>query len=219
MGSGSSLCRMRTRRLKRLSDFNLVGVVYCLRKSPDTARMPRKQSLEKSTPTPPANQDLGPLEIETQERPVSTSTIRPNTLHRSRTYQPPTTPHHVDTGSSISIEQYSALVMLLRREQSARRHLESQISDLRDDVQQLQLLSRRSMSSTTLGTMYPIQSTDSADGTSRVRHIVESPSTLPSNYTTRSDKLTPPYDSADVERADLNGIRKLERRVEMAGMI
>lgn len=191
------------------------------KKSPDTARMPGKRSLEKSTPmpTPPPNQDLDPLEVETQERPVSTSTIRPNTLHRSRTYQPPTTPHRVDTGSSISIEQYSALVMLLRREQSARRHLEGQISDLRDDVQQLQLLSRRSMSSTTVGTMYPIQSTDSADGASRARHFVESPSALSSNYTTRSDKLTPPYDSADVERADLNGIRKLERRVEIAGMI
>lgn len=194
------------------------------KKSPDTARMAGKQQcIEKPsptpTPTPPINQGLDPLEIEIQERPVSTSTVRPNTLHRSRTYQLPSTPHPVDTGSSISIEQYSALVMLLRREQSARRHLESQISDLRDDVQQLQLLSRRSMSSTTVGTMYPIQSTDSADGTSRARHIFESPSALSSNYTTRSDKLTPPYDSADVERADLNGIRKLERRVEIAGMI
>lgn len=196
------------------------------KKTPDTTRTPAKQSLENppSTSSTPhsephaADEDFDTVKIEIQDRPVSTSTVRPKTLHRARTYQLPSTSAHVDTSSSISIEQYSALVMLLRREQSARRHLEGQISDLRGDIQQLQNLSRRSMSSTTVGTMYPIQSTDSSDTPSRVRHF-EPQSAKSSNFTLGSDKLTPPYDSADIERKDLHGIRKLERRVEIAGMI
>lgn len=198
------------------------------KKTPDTARMPRKRSPERPTtttattppvpPEPAEDDEYETVEIEIKDRPASTSTIRPKTLHRARTYQLPSTPPHVDTSYSISIEQYSALVMLLRREQSARRHLEGQISDMREDIQQLQNLSRRSMSSTTVGTMYPIQSTDSSDIPSRVRQI-EAQSAISSNYSMRSDKLTPPYDSADVERTDLHGKKNIERRVEIAGMI
>lgn len=181
-----------------------------------------KRSMEDPSPLSSAFQGSSsqePPQVPTQERPLSTATLRPSTLHRSRTHQFPSSPSHVDTGTSISIEQYSALVMLLRREQSARRNLEGQISGLRDDVQQLQTMARRSMTSTNLGgTMYPIWTNDSQDAASRMRPIIESPP-LSSSYRAHEPKLTPPYDSADMERADLSNIRKLERRIEIAGMI
>lgn len=159
-----------------------------------------------------------------EDRPVSTGTVRPN-LHRSRTYQPPSSPPHLDGASSISIEQYSTLVTLLRREQSARRSLEGQVSTLRDDVQQLQKMARDSMAMS-MGTMYPIQSADSIEPY-RLRPV-DSHSSPQSNtnYIPRTEKIIPHphYDSGtgtDLERDSKNdlALRKLERRVEIAGMI
>lgn len=157
-----------------------------------------------------------------EDRPVSTGTVRPN-LHRSRTYQPPSSPPQIDGASSISIEQYSALVTLLRREQSARRNLEGQVSSLRDDIQQLQKMARDSMSMS-MGTMYPIQSADSVEP----YHLrpVDSHSSPQSSYIPRTERTIPHphYDSGtgtDLERDSKHdlALRKLERRIEIAGMI
>lgn len=159
-----------------------------------------------------------------EDRPISTGTIRPN-LHRSRTHQPPSSPPHIDSASSISIEQYSALVALLRREQSARKSLEGQVSSLRDDVQQLQKMARDSMT-VSMGTMYPIQSADSVEP--YCLRSVDSHSSPQSNtnYIPRTEKIIPHphYDSGtgtDLERDSKNelALRKLERRIEIAGMI
>lgn len=157
-----------------------------------------------------------------EDRPVSTGTVRPN-LHRSDTYQPLSSPPHIDGASSISIEQYSALVTLLRREQSARRSLEGQVSSLRDDVQQLQKMARDSMSMS-MGTMYPIQSVDSVEPY-RFRPV-DSHSSPQSSYIPRTERIIPHphYDSGtgtDLERDSKNdlALRKLERRIEIAGMI
>lgn len=152
------------------------------------------------------------------DRPLSTSTVRPNGQHRAPTLQIPSTSSLADY-SGISVEQYSALVMLLRREQSARRSLESQVSSLADDMHQLQRVVRDSMGmGVGVGTMYPILSKDSQEFLGRDRSV----STLP-----RGDGLAAsPYDSdSDWDRPDYPqhgfGRGKWERspRIEIAGMI
>ena len=139
------------------------------------------------------------------DRPLSTSTIRPTpspairlpiSCSDSETQtQPlmltptPALPVNVPATTDftgISVEQYSALVTLLRREQSARRNLEAQIGSLQDDVRRLQFgnLPAESLSDSAslapelgstpptgpgtgtapgAGTRYPIRSTDSRD--------------------------------------------------------
>lgn len=71
-------------------------------------------------------------------RPTSTATVRPHTAiaHSS----PPLTPSSTSPG--ISVEQYSALTTLVRREQVARKNLESQVSQLQHELQALRDLSR-----------------------------------------------------------------------------
>lgn len=148
-----------------------------------------------------------------EDRPLSMTTIRPSTLHRSHTLQAPSSTSLADY-NGISIEQYSALVMLLRREQSARRNLESQVSGLRDDIQQLQRVARDSMP---IGTMYPIQSEQDI---LRFRRRDRSTSTSPS-----AKKVGSPYDSdSDWDRSDVYYAREhfLDRskpRIEIAPMI
>ncbi|WEW57347.1 hypothetical protein PRK78_002813 [Emydomyces testavorans] len=66
-------------------------------------------------------------------RPLSTATLRPNT---STQHSSSTSPSSF-TSPGISVEQYSALTTLLRREQSARKNLESQVLQLQREVQQL----------------------------------------------------------------------------------
>lgn len=151
------------------------------------------------------------------DRPRSTTTVRPNALHRARTMQIPSSTCPANF-NGISVEQYSALVMLLRREQSARRTLESQVSSLRDDMQQLQRVARDSMG---VGTMYPIH--DSQEYL-RFRSRDRSTSTSP-----RTDRIGAPYDSdsdwdrsdAYYSRDDFLGRPKWEHnpRIEIAGMI
>lgn len=150
---------------------------------------------------------------EDRQRPLSTTTIRPSTLHRARTLQAPSSTSLADY-NGISIEQYSTLVTLLRREQSARRHLESQVSGLRDDIQQLQRATRDSRQ---IGTMYPIQSEQDF---LRLRSRDRSSSTSPS-----AKKIGSPYDSdSDWERSDVYYAREhfldqSKRRIEVAPMI
>ncbi|KAJ5390815.1 uncharacterized protein N7496_001883 [Penicillium cataractarum] len=93
-------------------------------------------------------------------RPTSTSTIRADTL-TARTLRPAPSATSLSDFNGISIEQYSALVTLLRREQTARRNLESQVSSLKDDIRHIQRAALHSMESG--GTMYPIHSVDSQE--------------------------------------------------------
>jgi hypothetical protein len=78
--------------------------------------------------------------------------------------------------SGVSIEQYSTLVTLLRREQTARRNLESQVSGLRDDLRQFQ---RAALQSMEMGTMYPIHNVDSQEFLRFRRALDDSDSTSP----------------------------------------
>ncbi|KAJ5724496.1 hypothetical protein N7493_006224 [Penicillium malachiteum] len=99
-----------------------------------------------------------PLTTFSAVRPPSTSTIRPDTMSSRIRPAPSTT--SLSEFSGVSIEQYSTLVTLLRREQTARRNLESQVSGLRDDLRQLQ---RAALHSMEMGTMYPIHNVDSQE--------------------------------------------------------
>ncbi|CAG8026539.1 unnamed protein product [Penicillium olsonii] len=88
-------------------------------------------------------------------RPSSTSTIRPE-----RSLRPAPSATSLSDYQGVSIEQYSTLVTLLRREQTARRNLESQVGSLRDDVR---LLQRAAMESIQSGNMQPAHTTDSPE--------------------------------------------------------
>lgn len=109
-------------------------------------------------------------------RPTSTSTIRPETMS-SRSLRPAASASSLaaDFGG-VSIEQYSTLVTLLRREQTARRNLESQVSGLRDDLRQIQQAALRSMET---GTMYPIHSVDSGEFLRHRRGLDDSETSSP----------------------------------------
>lgn len=109
-------------------------------------------------------------------RPPSTSTIRADTLN-ARTLRPAPSATSLSEYNAISIEQYSALVTLLRREQTARRNLESQVTSLKDDLRHIQRAALHSME--TGGTMYPIHSVDSQEFLRFRRALDESDSSSP----------------------------------------
>lgn len=114
---------------------------------------------------------LPPLPV----RPSSTSTIRPETMH-SRTLRPAPSTSSLSDFTTVSIEQYSALVTLLRREQTARRNLESQVSNLRDDIRHIQ---RAALQSMEMGQMYPIHTVDSQEFLRFRRALDDSDSSSP----------------------------------------
>lgn len=109
-------------------------------------------------------------------RPTSTSTIRADTLN-ARTLRPAPSATSLSEYNAISIEQYSALVTLLRREQTARRNLETQVSSLKDDIRHIQRAALHSMENG--GTMYPIHSVDSQEFLRFRRALDESDSSSP----------------------------------------
>ncbi|KAJ5681045.1 hypothetical protein N7536_012184 [Penicillium majusculum] len=92
-------------------------------------------------------------------RPSSTSTIRADTM-APRTLRPAPSASSLSDYHGVSIEQYSTLVTLLRREQTARRNLETQVGGLRDDIRDLQRAALESMQSG-MGMMQPAHSTES----------------------------------------------------------
>lgn len=92
-------------------------------------------------------------------RPTSTGTIRPENMN-SR-LRPTPSASSLSDFNGVSIEQYSALITLLRREQTARRNLETQVTGLRDDIRHIQRAALHSMEMGT--TMYPIHSVDSQE--------------------------------------------------------
>ncbi|KAJ5132918.1 hypothetical protein N7448_007076 [Penicillium atrosanguineum] len=108
-------------------------------------------------------------------RPTSTSTIRPETMH-SRTLRPAPSTTSLSDYTAVSIEQYSALVTLLRREQTARRNLESQVSSLRDDIRHIQ---RAALQSMEMGQMYPMHTVDSQEFLRFRRALDDSDSSSP----------------------------------------
>ncbi|GKZ39277.1 hypothetical protein AbraIFM66950_012221 [Aspergillus brasiliensis] len=180
---------------------------------PTTNRHKRKQSSAQSPSgsdeTPSAKSPGG------ADRPLSTSTLRPNHLHRSHTLQVPssTSLHECNT---ISVEQYSALVMLLRREQSARRNLEEQVSSLRSDVEQLTRVARESMG---MGPICPIPI--DAHDIMRMRQAL-GPS--PTNSGPPTEKIAPDSDSEErpelPPKGDMYHPRwPSARRLEVGGMI
>ncbi|KAJ5800805.1 uncharacterized protein N7518_002873 [Penicillium psychrosexuale] len=79
-------------------------------------------------------------------RPSSTSTIRADTMN-TRTLRPVPSATSLSDYHGVSIEQYSTLVTLLRREQTARRNLETQVGGLRNDIRDLQRAALESMQS------------------------------------------------------------------------
>ncbi|RHZ54134.1 uncharacterized protein CDV56_101984 [Aspergillus thermomutatus] len=168
----------------------------------------------------PGTGELKSDEFTPDSRPVSTATIRPSNLQRLRTLQTSSSTSLSDF-NGISVEQYSALVMLLRREQTARRNLETQVASLKEDIQQLQQLASNSIS---VGTMYPIRSRESQELERMRKTLVR----CPADSLTCSDKIGSPSDSeSEVEsprgssRDDVFGRPKWQynRRIEVARMI
>ncbi|KKA20984.1 hypothetical protein T310_4983 [Rasamsonia emersonii CBS 393.64] len=94
-------------------------------------------------------------------RPISTGTLRPNTAY-PRNQPSWQTPSSSTTNlNNISIDQYSALVTLVRREQTARRALEDQVAQLQEEMRHLRQAGHLPVSPP--GTYYPIPSPDSDD--------------------------------------------------------
>jgi hypothetical protein len=181
----------------------------------DSSRHKRQKS---SGLSPPTRNERSPTpeQVAAADRPVSTSTIRPSLsdIHRARALQAPSMVSLSDSGA-ISVQQYSALVMLLRREQTARRNLEQQVTGLREDIERLHGMARDSIG---VGTMYPIRSVESQEYL-RLRPG-ESPSSSPRPT---DEKITPRYESDSdwSERAKEDRFRPWQptRRIEVANMI
>lgn len=195
--------------------------------------------LHSKQPSPPGlvthqhkrNKSSGSAESETfhashreEDRPLSTSTIRPNNVHHPPRLKAPSV-SSFNEASPVSVEQYSALVMLLRREQSARRNLESQLASMQEDIRQLQGVAHNSMS---IGTRYPIQSIHSHEYL-RFQHTMDhSPTGSPASAQEKIG-LGPIYDSTSDSELDF-GSRDdghafephgwhHDTRIEIAGMI
>ncbi|PLB43324.1 hypothetical protein P170DRAFT_370333 [Aspergillus steynii IBT 23096] len=196
------------------------------KKSEPATATNRRHNRKKSTARSPPDTSYSTQE---PDRPVSTGTIRPGTthtvstsgnVHRSRTLQPPSCTSLSDT-HSISIEQYSALVMLLRREQTARRNLEGEVSSLRDDIKQLQCMARESVG---VGTMYPIRSADSQEFL-RMRQAGRSATTSPARTEDKFGCPSPYESDSEWDRPEIPAKDELyksrwqNRRVEVQGMI
>lgn len=191
------------------------------KKSPNPDSDRKHARKDTSDSSPPVESSTSPQDTDADRR-LSAATVRPNEPHGARTLQVPSSSSLTDY-NGISIEQYSALVMLLRREQSARRNLESQVSGLRDDMQQLRRVARDSMSvGVGVGTMYPIISKDSQEylgAHTRSRDM----SVSTSGTSPRGERIAPPYDiDSDWDYPqDEIGRAQWERgqRIEIAGMI
>ena len=94
-----------------------------------------------------------------------------STVHHDQQEPLPELSGSISKGTSpVSIEQYTALVMLLREERSSRRNLEEQIASLQENVRQLQGGAGLFMN---IGTRYPIQSMN-LEGYDRYNQTIES---------------------------------------------
>ncbi|KAI1956594.1 hypothetical protein LOZ12_003670 [Ophidiomyces ophidiicola] len=98
-----------------------------------------------------------PSTVDTQ-RPTSTATLRPHTAALQS--HPPMSPSPFSS-PGISVEQYSALTTLVRREQTARKLLEHQVQDLQREVELL-----RGLPGTRQDSVFPQSSCASESATS-----------------------------------------------------
>ncbi|KAL4964835.1 uncharacterized protein BDV14DRAFT_173779, partial [Aspergillus stella-maris] len=166
--------------------------------SHSTSRRHKRQK-SSGNHSPPSSHNSSPAEEQppipstTAERPLSTSTIKPSIsdIHRARALQAPSMVSLNSDSGAISVQQYSALVMLLRREQTARRNLEQQVSGMREDIERLNLMARDSVGIGT-GTMYPIRSFESQEYL-RLRPDDSSPGSSPRQTQTQlvaEEKIT-----------------------------
>lgn len=175
-----------------------------------------------------------------QDRPLSTATIKPSTSDsrhpRAPTHRAPstttTTTSPLPSPQGISIEQYSALVLLLRREQNARRTLESELSTLRQDVHQLQLhqgvpTARGSLPSSTTttttstatpGTMYPIHSAESSEFLRLRERALRSQSISPARTEQRFSSSSPRDSGAEWDKLPYKRWHSA-RHVDTGGLI
>ncbi|KAL5355265.1 hypothetical protein BJX96DRAFT_141026 [Aspergillus floccosus] len=210
--------------------------------SPTPDRTPKNHNHhQQHQPRQSASGTSTPSEDTTDNR-LSTSTIRPSTTPTpapthtyTSTYARPRMMHtpsmtSLNDGAGISVEQYSALVMLLRREQTARRTLEGEVSALREDVQALQRLAMGAGGSGDAGSMlgsmsmYPIRSAESSEFL-RLRTTAGSGSGSGSaGRSTRSpyESSTSASDETEGSSAGTAGFRsrwQSSRRVEVGGMI
>ncbi|CAI7616079.1 unnamed protein product [Penicillium glandicola] len=141
-------------------------------------------------------------------RPSSTSTIRQDTI-TPRTLRPAPSAASLSDYHGVSIEQYSTLVTLLRREQTARRNLETQVGGLRDDIRDLQRAALESMqSSMGIGMMQPVQTIESRQFL-RFRRALDDSDTSP---TLRSDDKHTGIEDTDSDWDDPFGPPKWERQ-------
>ncbi|KAJ5922004.1 hypothetical protein N7516_009707 [Penicillium verrucosum] len=148
-------------------------------------------------------------------RPSSTSTIRADTM-ASRTLRPAPSASSLSDYHGVSIEQYSTLVTLLRREQTARRNLETQVGGLRDDIRDLQRTALESMQSGVGMGMQPAHSTESRQFLRFRRALDDSDS----SSALRSDDKRTGIEDTDSDWDDPFGPPKWERqRVVTAPMI
>ncbi|EAU31316.1 predicted protein [Aspergillus terreus NIH2624] len=205
--------------------------------SPTPDRVPKPQQPEpKHRPRPSASGTTTPSEDPADNR-LSASTIRPSTTPtptHSSAYARPRMMHtpsmtSLNDGAGISVEQYSALVMLLRREQTARRTLESEVSSLREDIQALQRLAMGSGPGPGAGggagstSRYPSRSAESSEFL-RLRSAPTAESRSGSGSGSAGRSTRSPYESSasDETEGSSAGFRsrwQSTRRVEVGGMI
>jgi hypothetical protein len=178
--------RLNTLEVKMIDlEFAIARMQSKSVESQPTSRQKQTQSTESATPN--ARNKISSLSSTTERdespspvaplpgRPISTSTIRPETM-QSRTIRSAPSSNSLSDFTAVSIEQYSALVTLLRREQTARRNLETQVSSLRDDIRHIQ---RAALQSMEMGHMYPIHTVDSQEFIRFRRAIDDSDSSSP----------------------------------------
>lgn len=137
---GVSLVQRITTLEVKLMDLELA--ISKLQKHESNTRTPRNrthtpasepvQSSFLSTPSATPPRSSPPADA----RPDSTSTVRPNTS-ANRPYQNQSSSFSASDFSGITIDQYSALTMLVRREQSSRKLLELQVNQLQEDLQKM----------------------------------------------------------------------------------
>ncbi|KAJ5970505.1 uncharacterized protein N7479_000423 [Penicillium vulpinum] len=192
------------------------------RHPPSTESFPSTMRNKQSALISTSDRDDSPSPLPTIcTRPSSTSTIRQDTL-TSRTLRPAPSASSLSDYHGVSIEQYSTLVTLLRREQTARRNLETQVGSLRDDIRDLQRAALESMQSN-MGIIQPAHA--ESRQFLRFRRALDDSDTStglrPDDKTTGIEETDSDWDRSDIySRDDPFGPPKWERqRVTTVPMI
>ncbi|MCJ1334866.1 hypothetical protein MMC09_000131 [Bachmanniomyces sp. S44760] len=145
-------------------EIKLMDLEYAISKlqarTPSPALQRQHEGTEAAQPLQPQSRDQGRDQDQDQDqldtesdpsksidpsstRPVSTTTLRPTkpTITTSSEPLPPASPTKTSKSSiarnsltTLTIEHYTTLISLIRREQNARIHLEEQVSDLQQQI-------------------------------------------------------------------------------------